>query len=88
MLAKLVTRVVKLDYTTVAEPLTFDQIHNDITEVEIKYFGEPDEIVLWGHQWDWLVKSLPSERIRAEYILSLHEEPVSTIWGVPVTVKS
>lgn len=58
MKANLITKQVMLDYTGIAEPLKIDDIHHDIGEVQSRYFEEPDVIVLWEHQADWLSKQL------------------------------
>lgn len=58
MKANLITKQVMLDYTGIAEPLKMEDIHHDIGEVQSRYFEEPEVIVLWEHQADWLTKQL------------------------------
>lgn len=56
MNGKLTVRAIKLDYTNIAAPLTFKQIREDLDELHAKFDEEPEELVLWEHQVDWLVK--------------------------------
>lgn len=96
MLAKLVTRCVTLDYTAVAPPLTVDAIADDITETQINLYAEPEKIVMWTHQLDWIKKCLTA-RYGTEYIwerVDLNARTPAkpkgsptTIWGVPVEVR-
>lgn len=56
MKARAISNAVVLDYCHVSEPLTFDMIQKDISEVQCGGMVEPAEIVLWRHQWNWLVE--------------------------------
>jgi hypothetical protein len=86
MLAKLIIQCCVLDYTTIPAPLTFDAIYEDINTCCADDFA-PEKIIVWQHQWDWLVKSIPTHRVAEAYIASAVKAP-ATIWGVPVEVKS
>lgn len=97
MIAKLVTRCVTLDYTGFAGPLSADAIAEDITETQAQLCAEPEKVVLWEHQLDWIKKSIPG-RYGTEYVwerVGLHgrtpPKPPGvgvTIWGVPVEVRT
>jgi hypothetical protein len=95
MLGKVVTNACHLNYTGVARPLTFDDIHADINILAAEDHP-PEKIVLWQQQWDWLVKCLPPSAREAdvpvptfcgEFSRNLAEQP-STIWGVRVEIKA
>lgn len=89
MLAKLRTRIAVLDFTDVAIPLTFDEIHADINQVLVEYSVNPEKIVLWQHQWDWLTKSIPTTLREVQVFQEstpLAPRP-STIWGVPIEIR-
>lgn len=73
MIAELNPLNIRLDYTKVAKPLHPDDLANDITEVATKYAEQPDEIVLWEHQLDWLSKPYTEKGLRAEYWKPLQE---------------
>lgn len=96
MIGKLVTRCVTLDYTAVSAPVSAEGIHDDITETQVHLFAEPEKIVLWEHQLDWIKKSIPG-RYGTEYIWERVDLNVrtpakpkgspTTIWGVPIEVR-
>lgn len=49
-----------LSYTGRAQPLTAEDVRRDLAEFDLGYrLGgrhRPDEILVWEHQWDFLVK--------------------------------
>lgn len=56
MKANLITKKITLDYTSVAEPLKIEDVAADISEANAYHYQEPDCILVWEHQADWLVK--------------------------------
>jgi hypothetical protein len=56
MTGEKVCRCAHLDYTKVATPLRCDDIAADITEMQSNLMTTPEELVMWEHQWDWLIK--------------------------------
>lgn len=94
MKAKLITKRITLDYTGISEPLDHADVHRDITEIRSAYFEEPDEVLLWEHQADWLTKQLGSacaalsgrfdNRVGDTGQPDGNGRRVTTIWGVPV----
>lgn len=69
MNGEMIIRAIRLDYTDVATPLTFKQIREDLDELHAKFDEKPEELILWEHQIDWLVKNeraaVPLERLNA-----------------------
>lgn len=51
-----VCRCAHIDYTKLVKPLTVDLVSADIMEMRTNLMTEPEELVMWEHQWDWLVK--------------------------------
>lgn len=47
---------IALDYTAYAPPLTADAILRDIQGFIGAHVDSPDKIIVWIHQWDYLVK--------------------------------
>lgn len=93
MLGKAVTRVFRLDYTEVSEPLTVDAILKDITGLRCRHCAEPEVLVMWEHQWDWLVKQVPALNPPVSVVSYIYRVPeadaanIRTLWGVPVEVR-
>lgn len=94
-------RLWDLGYQYVAEPLTFEHILKDIQTLAEHHNREPRKIVLWRHQWDWLVKSLQPLRhdpapirdvLFGDSILEIqargyNTDDPPTIYGVPVEIR-
>ncbi len=74
MIGKLKMQWVALDYTEVAKPLTIEQIASDTNECRAAYNEEPEELVMWEHQLDWLAKPYRDRGKRSGY-WTLAEEP-------------
>lgn len=93
-------RLFDLGYLSVAEPLTFEHIHDDIEKLALDD-REPRKIILWHHQWDWLVKSLQPLRhdpapirnvLFGDSLMEIQARAYSkdeppTIYGVPVEIR-
>lgn len=81
-----------LDYTSVATPLNFESIIDDIQEVR-RYHGEtPAKIIMWEHQRDWLKKAFKrawSSRYGLLQALPLDTTtPADAVMGIPVELAS
>lgn len=82
------SRHVRVDYTDFADPLKLSYIADDITLVQIESLTV-ETIVMWEHQWDWLVKVVAARPIAIDtgpltgYYSSQRSDPKS-IYGVPV----
>lgn len=94
-------RLWDLDYLTVAKPLAFEDILKDIHDLAARHDREPQAIVVWRHQWDWLVKSLQPLRhdpapirdvlfggsIMEIQARGYNKDEPPTIYGVPVEIQ-
>lgn len=91
----------ELDYLTVAKPLSFEDIRKDIDDLAAHHDREPQRIVIWHHQWDWLVKSLQPLRHNPAPIRDVlfgssimevqargyNKDDPPTIYGIPVEIQ-
>lgn len=87
---------VTLDYTEYAPPLSEDHVRLDLDRMALDY-RSVDKIVLWEHQWDWIMKrykrpigtieklTLEPEGFRATFRPT---PPGGSMWGIPVVVRS
>lgn len=79
---------VRIDYTKVAEPLTIEQIAGDTDEVCAKYAVEPEELIMWEHQLDWLAKPHAERGRRAAYYVGASSPPqhprAPEVYGIKV----
>lgn len=91
---------VALDYTEWAPPVTMDALRRDLDTYYAQHMRSPRKIIVWVHQWDYLVK--PHTHLQPKYILEKIEldgtglnatmRPAEssdggTLWGVPVEVR-
>lgn len=60
---------VALDYTEWAPPLPAAAIKRDIDAYETQHCRTPSKIVLWVHQWEYLVKRC-AEAVKPQYIVT------------------
>lgn len=93
MIGKLITRCITLDYTTVARPIDVDAIIDDIRAARSSMGSEPEKIVMWEHQLDWIKKCAPGRYGMGytweciEHSTSRSKYSPTLIWGIPVTVE-
>lgn len=76
-----------LDYTHVAVPLTIDDIHRDIDACCSDGLSDVDKIVMWVHQWEYLIKGYIS--LMKKYATPAAGRPGwsdGELLGVPVEV--
>lgn len=73
-----------LSYTTIAAPLSLEQISVDISEV-YRLDKSPAKIEMWQHQWDWLTKDVDNT---GSYLFGAPDMRVGykSLYGIPVTV--
>lgn len=88
MIGQLNPEVVRIDYTKIAEPLTSEQIADDISECDVRYM-RPEELVMWEHQLDWLAKPHFGKGKRASYWQAIGDDAPNIprppeIFGIPV----
>lgn len=91
---------VALDYTEWAPPLYIDTIRHDVDAYTAQSARTPSKIVLWVHQWDFLVKQHGD--LKPKYVVEKAEfdgfgiratmrPPESSdggrIWGIKVEVR-
>lgn len=85
-----------LDLTEVAQPLTLDDIINDIDEIALGGIpNAPVKIIVWEHQRDWLLKCWSRDRVGIgayswepiEKYTKLRPASVDTIMGIPLEVR-
>lgn len=57
-----------LSYTGRAQPLTAEDVRRDLAEFQLAFRPPPDEILVWEHQWDFLVKKNKPSGSQPEYI--------------------
>lgn len=80
---KVTLREPVIDYTEVAQPLTVDDIADDLARTTARYALHVGSIIMWEHQWDWLIKDIdnrgigpgrPDERVGYKMILGVKVE--------------
>lgn len=91
---------VALDYTEWAPPLTADAVLHDICYHQEQYCRTPSKIIVWVHQWDYLVKR--HKNLMSKYVVekvqvdsvglkATMRPPESSdggyLWGVKVEVR-
>lgn len=73
-----------LSYTTLARPLSVEQIHDDIDVLhrENKF---PEKIEMWEYQWDWITKGVDNS---GGYLYGERDLRIGykSVFGIPVTV--
>lgn len=92
---------IALDYTEWAPPLYIDRVRSDIDTFTAQTDKYPSKIVLWVHQWDFLVKQA-GPHLRPKYMLERVElddfglkatmRPAESsdggeLWGIKVEVR-
>jgi hypothetical protein len=88
---------IALDYTEWAPPLTADTVLHDIQAHQAQSYQTPSKIIMWVHQWDYLVKQFPRPKARevieqANFYLKIAGRPpepshAGTLWGIKVEVR-
>ena len=91
---------VALDYTEWAPPLTAEAVLHDIHAHQEQFYRTPSKIIVWVHQWDYLVKR--HKNLMPKYVVEKVEldgvglkatmrPPESSdggyLWGVKVEVR-
>jgi hypothetical protein len=94
-----------LDFTSYAAPLSAATAKADLDEANATWFhgiGGVSKIVLWGHQWLWLLAKAglvtsvapledikPRADVMQEYIIQRYGRVgKNTLWGVDVEIRS
>lgn len=81
-----------LDYTSTAPPLSSAAVKTDLDYYETRTCRTPSKIIMWAHQWLWLVKKagalapdtwMPWEELPAGAVTT----GANTLWGIPVEVR-
>lgn len=95
MNGQIITERTQLDYTNYAPPLSPEKVVDDLQEARlVTGLWKPpansvvEEIVMWEHQWDWLMKQT-AERHPATFELSARYRGGggNSICGIPVYFK-
>lgn len=63
-----------LDYTGVSAPFSIDDVQHDMNDLREDYGTFPEQIRMWEHQWNWLIKDVDN---RGHLVL----------WGIPVKIE-
>lgn len=74
-----------LVYTTLARPLSVEQIHADIDALALEDNKFPERIEMWEYQWDWITKGIDNT---GSYLWGEPDKRIGykSVFGVPVTV--
>lgn len=76
---------IALDYTEYAGPVTIELVKNGADAFDaLSGGGQPNKIILWQHQLDWLVKEGTA---RFGYPPAKHVVEGERIWSIPLEVR-
>lgn len=87
MKGKLITHRIELGYTSVAEPLSIEDVVNDLEDCCARYAEYPERVILWAHQWEWMTKNVDNT---GGYLYGAPDDRVGykAIIGVPVRIAN
>lgn len=72
---------IALDYTEYTGPVTIELVKNGTDAFHaLSGGGQPNKIILWQYQLDWLVKE-------ADFPLAQHVVDGERIWSIPLEVR-